>query len=363
MFFYVIVFIALVGAAFLEIVSNHKFYSKTVFYCFVFYFYLLSFLRWETGTDWEVYYEMYTWIKVPWNQVATMNMELGFTLANHLGKSLFNSYTGVLFILSTILYFFLAKSYLLLSKYPVTSLLFSFCVYAFAHILYVRQNIAIVILCLSLYYIKKQSFMMFFLLVLSASLFHRTSWIFLVCYPLFYKEYTLKNYVLILFIPFFLGTTVSEVLLPFIGNIGLGVISDKLSMYLALGTDDNTMNVSTTLILVKGFVNRIILLSIFFYCRFKLGFKNRSFVGLVNIYVLGTVLYVMFLPISITLGRIAVYMDVVQIFIIPYILQNQKGLYNRILLFNLFLLYYFSRFYVTFIAYEEYYVPFRTVFN
>lgn len=351
------------GGAFIEIASNNREYSKNVFYCFVFVFYLLSFLRWETGTDWEVYYEMYTWIKVPWSQVKTMNMEIGFTLANHLGKFLFDSYTGVLFILSTILYFFLSKSYLLLSKYPIISLFFSFCVCSFAHILYVRQNIAVVILCLSLYYVKEQVFKKFFLLVLLASLFHRTAWIFLVCYPLFYKEYTLKAYAFILFIPLLLGTMISEVLLPFIGNAGWGIISDKLSLYLSLGTDDNTMNVSTTMILVKGFVNRFVLLSIFFYYRFNLGFKDRVFIGFINIYVLGTVLYVMFLPISITLGRIAVYMDVVQIFIIPYMLQNQKGLYNRILLLGLFSLYYFLRFYVALISYKEYYVPFNFFFN
>lgn len=361
MFFYFTCFLILLICSFLEVISNNKRYSQHTFLFLVLICYALSFLRWETGTDWNTYYEMYTWIKSPWNNVFSTGMEPGFAFINNLGKFVFNSYTGVLFLFSTIIYACLGRAYTALSRYPITSLLISFCILSFAHMLYVRQNVAVVILCWSVYYIQKKNFKHFFFCVFIASLFHRTSWIFLISYPFFFKEYSLKFYISAILSALIFGTIISKIILVFIGNLGLGVISTKISGYMELGSEDNSTALSTTTILIKGFINRGFILALIFYCKFKLKYNSSFFTGLVNIYILGTILYFITLPLSVSLARIAVYMDSLQVILIPYIIYLQKTLYNRTLFFTLIIIYYFLRFYSSIITFESSYIPFKTI--
>lgn len=363
MFFYItILFLLLVGSTF-EIASNNKKFSLITFSFFILTFYFLSFIRWETGTDWDTYYKMYTWIKEPWENIFHTGMEPGFAFINNLGKFLFNNYTGVLFLFSTIIYIYLARSYLALSQYPLTSLFIAFCVLSFAHILYVRQNVALVLLCWSVFYIKNRQFKLFLFCVFIASLFHRTAWIFLLAYPIFYKKYSFKFYLITIIASLTIGTIIGKMILGYIGSLGLGIISEKITGYIELGAEDNSTTLSTTSILIKGFINRGVILTLIFYCKYKLKYNSTFFNGLVNIYILGTILYFITLPLSISLARIAVYMDSIQAILIPYIIYNQRHLHNRILFFTIIALYYSARFYTSFISFEYEYVPFKTIFN
>lgn len=363
MFFYItILFLLLVGSTF-EIASNNKKFSLITFSFFILTFYFLSFIRWETGTDWDTYYKMYTWIKEPWENIFHTGMEPGFAFINNLGKFLFNNYTGVLFLFSTIIYIYLARSYLALSQYPLTSLFIAFCVLSFAHILYVRQNVALVLLCWSVFYIKNRQFKLFLFCVFIASLFHRTAWIFLLAYPVFYKKHSFKFYLITIIASLTIGTIIGKMILGYIGSLGLGIISEKITGYIELGAEDNSTTLSTTSILIKGFINRGVILTLIFYCKYKLKYNSTFFNGLVNIYILGTILYFITLPLSISLARIAVYMDSIQAILIPYIIYNQRHLHNRILFFTIIALYYSARFYTSFISFEYEYVPFKTIFN
>lgn len=362
MAFYTIIFISLLLASFLEVISNNKRYSTTIFTLFLFIFFILSFIRWKTGTDWESYYNMYTWIDKPWNNFNNV-MELGYNFINHLGKFLFNNYTGVLFLFSTIIYICIGRTYITLSKYPITSLFLSFCILSFAHIMYVRQNVAVVITGWSIYYIITQNKWKFIICVLIASLFHRTALIFLLAYPIFYKSYSAKYYCVSIIGALVIGTLVGKLFLNIIGGLGLGIISSKINGYLELGSEDNSMAISTTTVLVKGFINRSFMLFLIFYCKYKLKHNSLFFNGLTNLYILGTILYFITLPLSISLARIAVYMDSLQVILIPYIIYQQKTLYNRILFFILVSSYFYLRFYLYIISFKTAYIPFITIFQ
>lgn len=362
MIFYIIIFISLFLTSFLEVISNNKKYSIIIFSLFLFIFFILSFIRWKTGTDWESYYEMYTWIDKPWNNFNN-GMESGYNFVNHLGKFLFNSYTGVLFLFSTIIYTCTGRTYITLSKYPITSLFLSFCILSFAHIMYVRQNVAVAITGWSVYYIITQKKWNFIACVLIASLFHRTSLIFLLAYPVFHKNYSAKYYCLSIIGALAIGTLVGKLFLNIIGGLGLGIISSKINGYLELGSEDNSMAISTTTVLVKGFINRSFMLFLIFYCKYKLKHNSLFFNGLTNLYILGTILYFITLPLSISLARIAVYMDSLQVILIPYIIYQQKTLYNRILFFILVSSYFYLRFYLYIISFKTAYIPFITIFQ
>ena len=212
-------------------------------------------------------------------------------------------------------------------------------------------------------FVDKQRWWLFVLMVCLAAQFHRTAWVFLLVYPLFNRYYKLKTIAVLLILSIIGSVLLSKFLFTIIGNLGLGIISQKIEMYLELGADDNTMAFSTTTILIKGLLNRGILLALFFSLLNNVRQYNPTVNGLLNVYVLGTILYCATLPISISLARIAVYMDIVQIFLIPYILETQSKIGNRIILFGFISLYYLFRLYTSFTAYETAYTPFRTIFE
>lgn len=362
MLFYLAILVILLVNAFIEITYSRKNKYTGIFYALIIVLYVLSFLRWETGTDWGNYYEMFTWIKEPWANMASTGMELGFVFVNHLGKFLFDSYTGVLFIFSTILYFCLSRSYVILSFYPITALFIAFCISPFAHMLYVRQNVALAILCLSVVYVKNRQLIVFLFLVFLASLFHRTAWIFLIVYPLFYKEFSFKFYIISIIASILIGITIGKTLVGVLGNLPIEAISSRIDQYLEMGSADNSTTFSTSAIIIKGFINRGFLLVFLFYCQYKLKYKDSFIRGLMNIYIVGTIIYFITLPLSISLARAAVYMDSIQTILIPCIIYKQHNRYNRMLLLGIICLYYSLRFYSALFTFWDCYIPFKTIF-
>lgn len=336
---------------------THSFFCVSVLLLFVF-----SFIRWETGTDWDSYLTMFSWFKIPW-ETFDVGMELGFAFVQNLGRFLFDEYTGVLFLFALIIYSCIYYSYPKLCKYPMIALLASFSI-SFASMLFVRQNVAGAILLISLMFAYKRKFWLFILAIFVASLFHRTSWIFIIIYPLFGKVYKQKSIILWLIVSVIIGILTSKLILGVLGTLFTGVIGAKINMYLDMGTDDNSMAYSTTFILLKGIANRCFLM-VFFLCIINetVRKKDNLLNGLFNIYVLGTILYCVLLPLSISLARIAVYMDIVQVFLISATLAKQKKRINKLLLFVVFWVYYLMRFYTYLMSYEHEFIPYKTIFQ
>lgn len=358
---YVLILAILFVLSFIEIVTHDKKFSKAGFLFVVFMFFILSFIRWETGTDWTSYYKIYSWISVPWESFDN-GMESGFNFVNHLGKMLFDSYTGVLFLFSVILYLSTIRFVSKLSYFPIATMLWYYCI-AFAGMFYVRQNIALALLLVSLVFVDRKKFFPFLFFVFLASLFHRTAWIFLMVYPIYHRYYKTRTLILLTFLFVVVGLGLSKYLLSFIGSLGLGVVSKKLESYLEMGLEEGSTTISTTLVLVKGFINKAFLLFVYFVFLDKYRKIDKRLNGLMNVYLLGVMLYCITLPLSVSLARIAVYMDIVQIFISSYLLYVQKGLKSRALLFMLLTAYYSFRLYSSINMFKPAFIPFETIFD
>lgn len=346
----------------LELISKRKNMTIVFFFISILILFIFSFIRWDTGTDWDSYLEMYTWIHHPWEGFDS-GMEYGFLFIENLAKTIFDNYTGVLLLFSMIIYGCMIISYTQLCKYPMVALWITFCI-TFANMLFVRQNVAVAILTAALIPVYHKNFKLFIVLVFIASLFHRTSWIFLIAYPLFNTFYKQRTIIIITVSSIIVGLIVSKYILTLFGSLFSGVIESKINEYINLGSEDNSTNYSTTFILIKGIINRCFLL-FFFIFKFneRLRLKNHLINGLFNIYLLGTILYCIFLPISISLARAAVYMDISQVFLVAYILGAQKRIANKLLLFTVFSAYYIIRFYTYLMSYEDEFIPYQTIFN
>lgn len=363
MILYFFIFFIILILSILEILSNNKKFSRFSFGSVIFIFFILSFIRWETGTDWEGYYNYFKTIKIPWSYIFddSSGFELGYVILNHLAISISDSYTIMLFIEGAILYSFLYVSIPKLSYYPVFSILIFYSM-SLGGVFFVRQNIAMTILIYSVIQIINKRKASFIVLVLLATMIHRTSIIFLLAYPIFYKQYSFKKILLYTIVSIVIGIIFSRLLLSLIGNLGLGMISAKINAYLDMGSEENYTTFSTTGILIRGLINRLFLIAIYMYMLNKKRTDDFILNGLINLNLFGIILYSTLTPIAFSLGRVSAFFDILQIFILPYLFKG-CSLRTKESLFILISIYLLFRLYTAIAAFPEEYIPYKTFFT
>lgn len=188
MFIYMLLFGGLSFFAILEMLTSiSRVYIRFVFSLFVLLFFSLSFLRWQNGTDWYAYYNLFVY------GMFSEHYEFGYLLFIRLVHFFTDDYTAFLFIQGFIfyalflvfakkindLYFFNEER----SCYFITLLyLYGF---DFAGLFFVRSTIAYMLCLVALIDIVKNKKNTFIAKVLIATTFHYTSIFFLLAYPLF----------------------------------------------------------------------------------------------------------------------------------------------------------------------------------
>lgn len=177
MLFYYIIFFIIASCAFLEVFGLKERDKRIIFTFICLVLYILSFVRWECGTDWRSYYFYFS--HIPENTlIHESNFEFGYAFINAFAKVYWGDFTGVLFLCATILFSFQSIAIWKLSPLPILSVLFFFSIFI-GGIFFVRQTIAGGILLYSILYIQKRRFFSFLFLVVLASLFHRSAVLFI----------------------------------------------------------------------------------------------------------------------------------------------------------------------------------------
>lgn len=318
--------------------------KKKIFLALYSVFYLLSFLRWEYGSDWEGYYthfEHYTWDSFDQHEVVYMFILL-------LAKSIINDYTFVLFCFSTVLYLFQIKGVSKLSVLPLTTLFVLTGTY-FCNVGYVRQYVAVAILFYSLTYIIERRFLPFSACVLLAFGFHYSAIAFFPAYWIYNLRFSSKQLLLFVVISMFLSSLMAY-LLQGIGNvIGIAGIIERADKYLDQGYDyEDGSALDPRQTIIKACINRGLYIMIGLYVVSKARLTGRFysyFSGLFNLYCVGTILFFMTSPLHITFTRMTWYYDFVQILIIPgiFLFVNRQ---KRLIFFVLLFLLMFSKLYM-----------------
>lgn len=365
MIFYYFIFFLLFFFSALELKCKSKRFSHKTTVIFIFLFFILSFIRWEVGTDWDSYYRYHSGIKGSLEDVFYIKynkFEIGYETINQFAKSISKSYTFTLFLQAIIIYFLWTKSLIRLSVYPLLSLFIFYCM-SFASIFFVRQNIAMAILVFSVYYINKKNWKTFLGLVLIAFIIHRSSIVFLIAYPIFHKYYSSKKILFILLASILIGISIGKSLLSYLGTLGMGAISAKIEYYMEQGEKDHFSDFSITQILFKGAINRLFLFIIYMFVLNKFRKKNKLINGLINLNILGMILYFFLTPISLSLGRVTVYFDLLQLFIIPYVFYYLRDNNSKIILYAIISAYLALRLYSAIYSFQEAFIPYRTIFH
>jgi hypothetical protein len=360
MAFYFIIFTILAIFSALEVYGLKHEVTKKFFYLLSFCLFVLSFIRWETGTDWESYINFFN-RSYEWGRDD--DFEWGYARINELVKIFFDNYTVFLFVLGAILFYFQSRSILLFSPYPTTSLLFLWCV-IFGNVFFVRQSVATVILFYSIRYIQARNLYKFLLLVGLATLFHLTSLIFILAWFVYHLK--IRTYIMILFIAISLSLTVFLTkLMSTIGDSAGPIVQMKLAVYLdSAGETLGMETTSLTQIIIKGFANKIFTFGLMLLFLKRIESKGIEFRGYLNLYWVSILIYFSTISISIVFVRLSLVFDMASILLIPIMLNNIERLYMRFFYFFIFLCYLLLRLYLSIVgSYYNSYVPFKTIFG
>jgi hypothetical protein len=189
MFIYIILYTFLVFAILGEKENNSLTTKRNIIFFYVIIFTLFRGLRWDTGTDWDQYYEVF--LDVDWNDLFSYdrglgNMEPGYVFLNLLIKSVGGNYTLFLLITNLFVLIAYARFSLTNSESPI---------YIFVLIMFstqffpVRIGIAVAIILFGLFHFSKKKYFRVIVCTIIAMSFHSSAIIFLPVYFIsFYKK-------------------------------------------------------------------------------------------------------------------------------------------------------------------------------
>lgn len=360
MIFYFTLFTVLGLFSILEVFFFKKNKNSWVFIFFSGLFWILSFIRWENGADWSLYYSFFNesncWL-------IDSTFEWGFARINEFVKIYFDNFTVLLFILGAILFLFQTKAILYFSPYPVTSLFLLWSV-SLGNIFFVRQTIATAILFYSIRFIQEKKIIPFLLLIALAMLFHRSSLVFIFAWWLYYlKLKPMLFFSILLFCPiggYFFSNFIANHLREMDGV--LGVVGNKLTYYVTHRNETFGMKAPLREIFVRSFVNKIVILSLFVLPFKKVLENNDKLRGLINIYWGGALISLSMIFISFAFVRFSFAYDIVLIIVIPFLILNFTKLNERIYLYIFFFIYAALKLYILITrTYFDLFIPFNTI--
>lgn len=328
------------------------------------FFYLISIgiiiafsgLRWNTGTDWDNYFEYF---KTEDNYHL---FEPGYVWLVKFSKLLYNNYTFFLILLSTIILTFFGKANYKLSPYPIFSIfIFISLVLPF----WVRQSFSLAILFFAFYTLTNENKKLFVFLVFLASLFHYSA---LIALPLifFYDSFISPKKVFALLVAAVVISKLnllSFILDFFIQFLGiseyLGIA--KLSAYLT----SETMNENID----YGLRNLVSMVNIFAYVALFLFFRNRLeknkfvFNVFLNIYLYGAIINLLSMGDVDTLRRFSIFFSIAPVILFPILIQNVKDKFLKITFVLVITVISFGRYYGNLTSYWSEYYPYISTFN
>lgn len=353
-----LIYLIIVLFAFFEINGGRFLLRKILIIPFLILF-LLASLRWERGTDWESYISLFENVD---NIFYLLAFEPGFYYLNFIVASISDNYTIVLVIQALVIYtlhFYIIKKYSLL---PFVSLMIWFGFYM-GSIFFVRFHVALTITLFSFIFIVDRKFWKFFICILIAFCFHRTAILFIPAYFLFNNVFTRKQLLISIALSFFLSLLFG-IGLNFLGQINLGIISEKALTYAEAGADyaDEPTRSAFQIMLIGSSYRVLFLLLIisFYYDLYK---ENATFRGLLNLYFVGMCLFIIVTPVSVSVARMSQYYEYFQFLLIPFFITRFELRSNRNLVLLCFVLFYLMRLKSNLSFYESLYVPYKSIFN
>lgn len=315
---------------------------------------LLSGLRYETGTDWEPYFNYF----ISEVKIGEHYFEVGYQILNNIVRYFTDNYNV---LLTTIALFIVLISYTIArySDFPFLTLI-GF--YSFMFVGFLggnRQAIAIALSIFSLRYIIDRKLFKFLSVIFLASLFHFSVWLFPLVYFLAKKRFPSYLLFSLCIVSLILGQLPMQSIWYSIGyNIGIQ------QMIILLGDPAIDIELNYPLRNVILIFERMLFFSTFLLFRKRLECKVQNFNFYLNATAVGHIIFFIFVEsIRNLAGRSALYFRFSELILISSLLYITGDKNIRFLIFLIMLLYCFLRLNYVIFSWEGVYHPYKFVFE
>lgn len=321
---------------------------------------LFGSIRWQTGTDWNNYYNYFVDNKAL-DEFNTGKFETGYALLNYFIKTISHSYTTFLFVFIVMVIGIKASYLFSYHEFLLISLL---CFYSFyiGDMFATRQALAISFTFLSTQYIIRKEFYKFLICVLLAMSFHITAFVFLPAYWIFHRHYSNRTTIVFLLASIAFGiTNLPNLILSQAEAFGNNMATYKVFFYLQ--NEVTNENVSKGIFLLFGYGRRILLLPVLLYYRQTLAAKEKNFDGLLNLFVFGNALYFIFSQALPVFGRASGYFVIYEIILLCSCLYLAKDKATLYFIYILIVLYCLFRLTYALFTYWDLFYPYYSIFS
>lgn len=367
MLIYNIVFFLFAAFSFLDITNIKKRKKESLALLLGGIIILLSALRWETGTDWDSYYYYFLYNNT-FNDFLSGGFEPGFSLINYLVKNIFNDYTFLLFFTIFPIVILKYECMLRYSLFPFMSICLNASNYL-GDLFPVRQYLALAIVFYSVKYIIEKRRPNFIFAVLLAASIHFTAIIFLPAYYVFYLNISKKNLLLLSVFSLFVGLSgvLEKLILDLIGLVwSNNIVIVKVKEYLDAKYMGNEFGyaISSFAGIFFGILRRSVFLPFIIYFKGKIEKYDVNYRGFLNLTITGFCIYFLLSQFGLSVaGRMSLYYTAFEVFVIPCLFFVFLKKQHRIILFALFFLFCFMKFYFGLYGFYDLFVPYKTILN
>jgi len=319
--------------AFLE-VFNKEFVGKyKPLFAFICYAFLIFHdgLRWETGTDWIPYYDAFETLFFNSDNSAAETFEPGYFAFFYAIRLLSDDYSLYLILHAIVFYTCFFYCIFKISRYPFVSLLLFYYI-TLPYLGMNRQFLAMAIYAVGLVQLSEGKKLHFFLAIIVAMLFHKTA---IVGLAALFANHRIRPIFLIALLGVACAISFSGVL-DGVSNLAALALSDgmekKADVY--LNEEYEISPIATAISLTR----KLLWVGLLLVFDKKVDDKDDNYYFIFNLYFVGVLFYTLFngTPLQVIVARALIYYNIMEMFLIPYILTIFKPNYGK--LFVMFLL-------------------------
>ncbi|OMQ09849.1 EpsG family protein [[Flexibacter] sp. ATCC 35103] len=332
-----------------------------LYFLSVFILIIFGSLRWETGADWIPYNNFFL-LNDSLDKFLEGGFEIGFAYLNYFVKSFSDSYSVMLFVVSSIA--LLSKSIFVLKKSDnIVFVIFGFYCFFLGDSFPVRQAMAVGILLASTIFIIDRKKIFFLLCVCLAATIHVTSLFFIFAYPIFHLKWSNKKIIYLFLVCIFIGfIKLPIVILSKLSNVGdLGFVTAKLLYYLEDGADQNTLD--NPINFIVSLIRRLLVFTPLFLCRKRCEAYDPNYNGYLNLLCFGNAIFFAFCTSIEVFIRMGAYFYIYEIFLLAIILKVYWPTKAGSWVYLLLILYFCIKLYGALSAYWDLYVPYYSIFE
>lgn len=338
--------------------------KKVIVFFWVVVFTLFRGLRWQCGTDWEQFLDVFN--ASSWENIFSYNrynddyMEPGYMFLNIAVKSLGGSYTTFLIVTNLFIMSSYSKFVFKYSRLPIVALV---ALMSVDMLFPVRQSIAVAITLYAYPYIFNKKNLIFIIIVLLAILVHYSAIVVLFIFFLRNYRFSYKQVIVIFIGSVLIGHYVLEIISVLINRIYLlESISSKVETY------SNISHSMGDVFGLRSYVNvamSFILLILFYSIKNNKSEKKDVINYFFNIFFVSVIISNLFLFHMRDFVRLQGYFQLMSGILFTYFFIElfERYNFNKMLIYTLFIAFMCYRLFNSFHPFNELYVPYQSIFD